>query len=325
MTAPTCRWLRAAIHAATLLVMLTGVRSVGAGEAPPPWAYPVNPPDFSPAKDDGSLRKVPGSGITFTLTQVRDRFFAPDWHPEDHPTLPEVVARGRKPGVFACGYCHRADGPGGPENASIAGLPEAYILQQMADFRSGARRTAVPARAPFQLKAAMAKEISEAELVEAARYFAALKPRANILVVETERAPRTRVAGWVHVDLRDGQTQALDGRIVEVPEDAEHFESRDARARFIAHVPVGSVSRGAALAAGGRTQACASCHGDDLRGAKGVPPIAGRSPSYLMRQLVDLKLGTRAGAGAAPMKPIVEALSLDDMTALAAYLASLPP
>ena len=296
-----------------------------AAEPPAAWAYPVNPPGFKPAADDGALRRVPGSEATYTLSQVRDRFVAPDWHPADHPPMPEVVARGRRPGVFACGYCHRADGPGGPENASLAGLPEAYILRQMADFRSGARRSAVPQRAPVQLKASMAKEVSDAELAEAARYFANLKPRTHLRVIETDTVPRTTVAGWVHVDARSGETEALAGRIVEVPEDAEHFESRDARARFIAYVPVGSAQRGAALAAGSRTPACATCHGPGLRGLGDVPPIAGRSPSYLMRQLVDMQLGTRAGSGVAPMKPVADALTVDEMTALAAYLATLPP
>lgn len=297
----------------------------GAADPPPAWAYPVNPPGFRPAPDDGAPRRVPGSEVTYTLGQVRDRFVAPDWHPADHPPMPEVVARGRKPGVFACGYCHRADGPGGPENAGIAGLPEAYILRQMADFRSGARQSAVPHRAPVQLKASMAKEVSEAELAEAARYFSALKPRANLKVVETDRAPITTVAGWVHVDTRSGQSEPLAGRIIEVPEDAEHFESRDARARFVAYVPPGSVQRGAALAAGSRTPACASCHGVGLRGMGDVPSIAGRSPSYVMRQLVDMQLGTRTGSGVAPMKPVADALSRDEMTDLAAYLATLAP
>ena len=30
-------------------------------EAPPPWGYPVNPPDFKPPPDDGTLRRVPDS------------------------------------------------------------------------------------------------------------------------------------------------------------------------------------------------------------------------------------------------------------------------
>jgi hypothetical protein len=52
-------------------------------EGPPAWAYPVNPPDFKPTPDDGTLRRVPGSTATYTLTQLRDRFIAPDWHPDD--------------------------------------------------------------------------------------------------------------------------------------------------------------------------------------------------------------------------------------------------
>lgn len=324
MFAASCK--RAALVAGAWLACLPfAAPSSAVAAEPPAWAYPVNPPGFKPAPDDGTERRVPGSSATYTLSQVRDRFLAPDWHPADHPTMPEVVARGRKPGVFACGYCHRASGPGGPENSSLAGLPEAYILRQMADFRSGARRSSVPQRAPVQLKASMAKEVSDAELAEAARYFANLKPRANIRVVETEQVPRTGVAGWVHVDLRTGETEALAGRIVEVPEDAEHFESRDARARFIAYVPMGSPKRGEALVAGGRTPACAACHGPGLRGLGDVPSIAGRSPSYIVRQLVDMKLGTRAGTGVAPMKPVADALSVDEMTAIAAYLATLAP
>lgn len=318
------RKLAALVAAAWLALPFAAAPTASAAE-PPAWAYPVNPPGFKPAADDGTARHVPGSTASYTLSQVRDRFVAPDWHPADHPTMPEVVARGRKPGVFACGYCHRASGPGGPENSSVAGLPEAYILRQMADFKSGARRSAVPQRAPVQLKASMAKEVSDAELAEAARYFASLRPRANIRVVETDVVPRTTVAGWVHVDLRSGETEPLAGRVVEVPEDAEHFESRDARARFIAYVPVGSPKRGEALAAGGRTPACATCHGPGLRGLGDVPSIAGRSPSYVMRQLVDMKLGTRAGTGVAPMKPVADALSIEEMTALAAYLATLAP
>ena len=318
------RKLAALVAGASLALPFAAAPTAFAAE-PPAWAYPVNPPGFKPSADDGTARHVPGSSVSYTLGQVRDRFVAPDWHPADHPTMPEVVARGRKPGVFACGYCHRASGPGGPENSSLAGLPEAYILRQMADFKSGARRSAVPQRAPVQLKASMAKEVSDAELAEAARYFAGLRPRANIRVVETDLVPRTTVAGWVHVDLRSGETEPLAGRVVEVPEDAEHFESRDARARFIAYVPVGSPKRGEALAAGSRTPACATCHGPGLRGLGDVPSIAGRSPSYVMRQMVDMKLGTRAGTGVAPMKPVADALSIEEMTALAAYLATLAP
>src|SRR5437868_2849701 len=82
--------------------------------------------------------------------------------------------------VLACGVCDRADGPGGPENANIAGLPAAYIVQQMADYKSGARSTALPERAPQKNMIALAKAITDDEVREAAAYFAARTPRQNV-------------------------------------------------------------------------------------------------------------------------------------------------
>lgn len=317
--------LRSSRLVACIAGLLLAAGAALAAEPPPAWAYPVNPPDFKPMPDDGTMRRVPGSTSGYTLSQTRDRFLAPDWHPGDQPPMPEVVARGRKPDVYACSYCHRVGGPGGPENASIAGLSEAYILQQMADFRSGARRSSVPSRAPVMLKATLAKAITDEELQTAARHFATLQPRANLRVIETESVPRTRVEGWVLATHPDGGTEPIAGRIIEVAEDQHRFELRDPRSRFVAYAPPGSVRRGAALAAGGRVPACAGCHGADLRGQAAIPSIAGRSPSYVVRQLFDLRNGTRAGPGAAAMKPVVDALGVDDMTDLAAYLATLAP
>jgi len=151
-----------------------------ADDAPPAWAYPVNPPDFKVQPDDGAPRHVPDSTAAFTLTQARDLFFALDWHPSDHPPLPDIVAHGRKPDVMACGVCHRADGPGGPENTGIAGLSAQYIVQQMADFKSGARTTSVPQRIPPQLMIKTARGMTDTEIEQAAAYFSGLKLRAVI-------------------------------------------------------------------------------------------------------------------------------------------------
>jgi cytochrome c553 len=296
-------------------------------EAPPVWAYPVNPPDFKPAPDDGTPRHVPDSSAAYTLTQIRDLFIAPDWHPGDHPAMPGVVALGRKPDVRACGVCHRADGPGGPENASLAGLPAVYIVQQMRDFASGARKTSVPERVPTQLMTTLAKAATTDEIEVAAAYFSALKPRPTTTVTETQTVPKTFVAGWFLAAVKPGEKEAIGKRIIEVPEDLEQFESRDARSKFIAHVPVGSVAKGRALATGGsgRTVKCGICHGPELKGLGPIPGIAGRSPSYLVRQLYDIKHGARAGIGSELMKQVVDGLTVDDMVALAAYAASLPP
>jgi cytochrome c553 len=56
-----------------------------------------------------------------------------------------------------------------------------------------------------------------------------------------------------------------------------------------------------------------------------VPGIAGRSPSYIVRQFYDYQTGARAGAESAPMRSVVDSLSPDDMIAVAGYAASLSP
>ena len=319
---------------AVLVVAFGGCRA-GADELPPPvppspppsWAYVVNPPDFKLSPDDGKPRRVPGSDLTYFVPQTRDRFLAPDWRPDEHPPLPEIVARGRKPAVYACGFCHRADGPGGSENAAIAGLPARYIVQQMADFKSGRRGTSVAGRVPPDLMIAVAKSVSDDDLKEAAAYFAALKPRATVQVIESETVPKTTVAGWFLADAKTGEREPIGDRIIEIPDDLARFENRDSHSHFIAYVPPGSVETGKRLATAddGKTAACASCHGVGLKGTDEIPAIAGRSPSYLMRQMSDIAHGARAGANSEPMKTELETLTTTDMLALAAYVASLPP
>jgi len=297
-----------------------------AAEGPPAWAYPVNPPDFVAPPDDGVPRRVPGSTATYTLTQLRDRFIAPDWHPAEHAAMPDIVARGRKPDVFACGFCHRADGPGGPENANLAGQPAAYIVQQMADFKSGARKTSV-AKRNVDLMIALSKPATDAEVEAAAAYFSTLKPRAVIKVVETDTVPKTFIMSNHLAALPSGEKEPIGSRIVEVPEVLEQFVHRDTHAQFIAYVPPGSVAQGEALVKTGadKTIQCTICHGLNLKGLGSMPGIVGRSPSYIVRQLYDLKSGARAGTFSSMMKPVVANLSVDDMLSIAAYLATLAP
>jgi cytochrome c553 len=303
-----------------------GVAVAQSQNGPPAWAYPVNPPNFQRAPDDGSIRRVPGSTAGYTLTQVRDLFAAPDWHPEDHPPMPSIVAIGRKPEVMACGVCHRADGPGGPENSSLFGLPAAYIVQQTMDFKNGLRNGSAP-RIANDLMIKLAKAITEEELKEASAYFSSIKPRPNIVVVETEAVPKTQVRDLFLAPL-DGTSdkEPIGERIIEIPENVENFVSRDTRVRFIAHVPPGSIQKGRELAMSGDPSVqCTACHGADLRRKDVVPRIAGQSPTYLFRQLYDLKSGARKGANSDTMKPAVEKLTVADMIGLVAYSASLAP
>jgi cytochrome c553 len=73
---------------------------------------------------------------------------------------------------------------------------------------------------------------------------------------------------------------------------------------------------------GGKTTACAVCHGGDLQGLGPVPGIAGRSPSYVVRQLFDMQKGSRSGLWSDLMKPVVAKLNTEDLLAVGAYLAS---
>jgi cytochrome c553 len=309
-----------------ILAIVAGVPA-DAADSLPVWAYPVNPPGLKPAPDDGVLKQVPNSAAAFTMTQIRDLFSPPDWHPDNHPPMPDVVGRGNKPGQFACGFCHLPNGLGRPENSSLAGLPAVYIAQQVADFRSGARKSSEPASLPINFMVAVAKLVSEEDAKIAAEYFASLKPAPWIRVVETETVPKTKVGGWMLIADEGAGTEPIGQRIIEMPENLERTELRDSASGFVAYVPTGSIGKGETLITNGagKTTPCAICHGAGLRGLGPVPALAGRSPSYIVRQLYDMQHGVRNGQWSELMKSVVAGLSDEDLVAIAAYTASLAP
>lgn len=323
------------------MILAAGRCALAAGAAPaaptpPAWAYVVNTATGTPEaaaklaaeNADPKLLGVPGSRVRLTRAQTRDYFHVPDWHPEGHPPMPEIVAHGRAPDVQACGFCHLPNGLGRPENSGIAGLSAAYIIQQVRDFADGKRRSSEPLHKPANMMVALATKVSAAELRAAADYFAQLKPKRWIRVVESATVPRMRMAGWMLAPGADGKREAIGARIIEVPENLPRTELRDDASGFVAYVPPGSIARGKLLATtggGGKTSPCSTCHGPRLEGTAIGPHLAGRSPSYLVRQLFDIQHGARNGAAVAPMKVILANLSPDDIVALAAYVASLDP
>ncbi len=295
---------------------------------PPAWAYPINPPDDKPATDDGSLHHVPGSKKALTQTQITDWFNIPDWNPDGHPAMPEVVAHGRKPAVRGCGYCHLPNAQGRPENASLAGLPASYIVQQVMEIKSGERRCSEPKMGPPGNMVTIAQNTSLDEAKAAAEYFSSLQLKPWIKVIETNTVIKTKVKGSMLVAADGGGKEPIGHRIVETPANLELTELRDDASGFIAYVPVGSISKGEALVmtgGDGKTTRCFFCHGTDLRGLGPVPRLAGRSPSYLFRQLFDFQQGSRHGKWSALMKDPVAQLTTDDMLNIASYLASLEP
>lgn len=291
----------------------------------PYWAYPVTDRKF-PAADPNSIGHLPGTKLTFTRAGVNDRFNAPDWYPTSHPKMPEIVAHGRKPNVFACGYCHLPNGQGRPENASLAGQPAAYIVQQVADMRSGLRRSSSDKMGSINAMMAVAKASNDEEIRIAADYFAKLKYRKWIRVIERDRVPRTMVGDRNMLNVVPGSREAIGKRILELPRNLKRTEWRDSKSGFLAYVPKGAIARGKRLVeTGAGAFPCAACHGPDYKGNGNVPALAGRSPAQIVRQLYDFKTGARNGSGAAMMKPEVANMTDDMRLDIAAYLASLEP
>jgi len=289
-------------------------------------------------------RHVEGSEAAYSLVDVRDGGNVIDWFPRDHPMpMPRVVKNGPAAGAGntsrGCGSCHLPNGKGRPENAAPGGLPVAYFVRQLQDFRNGLRHTADPRKPNTYTMIDLAKAMTDAEIRESAEYFAAIKWTPWIKVVESDTVPKTRIAGNLFLPIAKEKTEPIAGRIIEMPEDVEQAETlRNPHSGFVAYVPPGSIKKGEDLVTTGgmrmdgdqivqgKTTPCVTCHGLDLMGVADVPPIAGRSPSYIVRQIWDMQQGTRNGASAQLMKIAIAKLTPEDLVAVAAYVSSrLPP
>jgi cytochrome c553 len=280
---------------------------------PPGWAF------FVPADDAASL--LPPA----VRAQTQDPMNPPDWYPDEHPPMPAIVARGSPPQdtgappSMPCALCHLPNGAGHVESASLAGLSLEYMIGQMADFRSGARSINVGNAGAARFLTALKRTYTGDQVRAAAGYFASLQPTNWIRVRETNRVPRSVVnpATLMRVRIPGAGSEPLGNRIIELAEDDSKLINRDAHSGYIA--------KGKALAAGVGSVACAACHGPTLTGLDGAPPLAGRPPTYLVRQLWNFKNGVRRGSLGAPMQAVAASMNTGQMLALGAYLASLPP
>jgi cytochrome c553 len=303
------------------------VAAHGASLAYPDWAYGVPTPQNEAVapKDDGTLFSLPGAKCHFTRGQISGANHAPpaDWYPGDHPVMPPVVAAGDPArGITACTGCHNPNGRGRPQNANIAGLNADYLLRQLKDMKAGMRKSAEPRKHNAQQMVDFAKAMTEAQMRQAAAYYASLPPLAAIKVKETDTVPAMRSQEGMWLPDKSRPREKIGMRVVETPVDVDREQLRDPHAGFIAWVPRGAVAKGKSLAA---ELGCAGCHGEKLTGnGDTAPGIAGRSPSYLARQLYDFHTGSRHGEMAAPMQSIVANLTARDVVNLTAYLASLP-
>ena len=215
------------------------------------WAYPT-PDKAPPGSGDAGPKKLAGSSRSFTQTQIDDQFNPPDWFPDEHSPLPKVVKTGIQ--AQACGSCHLMSGMGHPESATLAGLPLAYMLRQMEDFKTGVRKD--PMMHEQSARAArmniIAAGLPEEDMRTAVTWFANLKPAPWYKVEEAQTVPKSWVnGGRMRLPLPDGGTEPLGNRIITMPQDAARVESRDPHSGFIAYVPPGSIKQGQELATTG--------------------------------------------------------------------------
>jgi cytochrome c553 len=236
--------------------------------------------------------------------------------------MPKIIAAGDPArGITACAACHYPNGKGRPQNANLAGLNAAYLARQLREMKSGTRKSAEPRKHNAQQMADFAKAMTESEIAEASAYYAGLPTTVPIKVVETASVPKMRSQEGMWLPHEGRARQPIGGRVIETPANVDREQLRDPHAGFIAYVPVDAVAKGRRLAA---DLGCEGCHGAGLRGGiDETPAIAGRSPSYLARQLYDFQQGARHGEMAAAMQAVSAKLTAADIVNLTAYAASL--
>ena len=318
--------MRRIVWVAVALVYV-GSAAVATQQAPAPapgpdlrWVMPDRVERELPA--DTAPKSAPGSTKKYTQEQIDDLLNPPDWYPDQHPTPPQIVVKGHG-GAMACGACHLMSGLGHPESADLTGYTADYLVQQMLDFKAGTRRD-------YARMNGISKEVSEQESREAAEWFASLPRQKWSRVVEAAMVPRTFVGqGRMRfVDPKASGMEPIGNRIITLPEDQERARLRDPKSGFVSYVPPGSLARGKALVetgGGGKTIACAICHGGGMKGLANVPRLAGVHPIYVARQLYLFKDGSRKGPDAPLMNLPVAQLTDEDILNISAYVGSLTP
>ena len=305
-----------------LVVAGVSVLSIAAQQATPPagrepsWAFPaINQP--LPAEE--GAKSVPGSTKSYTPAQIDDLMNPPDWFPDEHAPAPALVQKGHGT-AMACGACHLMSGEGHPESAGLTGFTAAYLMQQMADFKSGARKDSARMNT-------IAKDVTDEESKQVAEWFAALKPASWTKVTEADNVPKTIVGqGRMRFLAPAGGTEPIAQPHHHRP--AGSGACQESRPEVRLHGLRAGRQHRQGQGAGrvrrsGKTVACGICHGDTMRGLGNVPRLAGLHPIYIARQLYLFKDGTRNGVDAQLMKKPVARLTDDDILAIAAYLGSL--
>ncbi|MBZ0106045.1 MAG: cytochrome c [Sulfuricella denitrificans] len=72
---------------------------------------------------------------------------------------------------------------------------------------------------------------------------------------------------------------------------------------------------------------CSACHGKDANKPlmPDYPKIAGQNEAYIIKQMTDIKSGTRANGNSAAMKGVMVLVSDQEIKDIAAYVSKLKP
>ncbi|WP_421847661.1 c-type cytochrome [Novosphingobium sp.] len=292
------------------------------------WAYPTGATTtFGQPLGPGPFQ-VPGSKLILTRAQVAQSKGPIDWHPEDHPTAPPVVGGPYGGAATPCAECHFLNGAGVPASADLAGLPAAYIIEQVNAFRSGERKSANAGQPNTAEMIKTAQGVDPVALQQAAAYFSRLPRSRWLRVIESDTAPRTfpDKYGWLN-PAPGGGSEPLGDRIVELSADLPRAMLGDDHVLLTDYVPRGAIARGKRIAETGGVSAmpCQTCHGAELTGSGSVPPIAGRPAGYIARTLWDIRTGARRNQAVAPMRAVARGLTPSEIRDVAAYLAAQAP
>ncbi|WP_152208171.1 c-type cytochrome [Marinobacter changyiensis] len=147
-----------------------------------------------------------------------------------------------------------------------------------------------------------------------------------------------QVADYLFKQLEDFHNGSRDDASMAYVVDALRVDERRALADYYAQIPLpsgvaptlgGDLDRGQILAEAGdweqNVPACFQCHGGNGEGVEpSFPGLAGQHPQYTFVQLARWHAGARGNSPQALMDGISQALTPNDMRAVADYLATLP-
>ena len=94
-----------------------------------------------------------------------------------------------------------------------------YFIQQLHDFKNGARQSADARKPNTPIMAGFGVQMTEEEIRQSADYFSSIPWTPWIEVVESDTAPKTRPSGgmWLRLEGADAGTEPLGRRIIETP------------------------------------------------------------------------------------------------------------